>query len=162
MKASEKETGLKRLRSPASGPLFSHCASPAEPVLEQSPPAAGPKSGSQKETPATICGKRRRDVQRLEHSSMLGGEVKGWWHPQSTSAAPAGQDSCPPWGNGSVLPTVSRNHRKSLRGEVRGSRGLEEKDDSFQVGPGPQQHWPRIPRATAVSRSPRPQHSCVP
>lgn len=53
MKASEKETGLKRLRSQASGLLFSYCASPAEPVLEQSPPAAGPKNSSQRETPAT-------------------------------------------------------------------------------------------------------------
>lgn len=88
MKASEKETGLKRLRSPASRPLFSHCACPAEPVLEQSPPAAGPKSSSQRETPATIC-ERRRDVQGLECSSVLRRRGEGLVDSQPTSAAPA-------------------------------------------------------------------------
>ena len=89
MKASEKETGLKRLRSPASGPLFSHCASPAEPVLEQSPPAAGPESSSQRETPATICGKRRRDVQGLELSSMLGRRGEGLVAPTAHLCRPS-------------------------------------------------------------------------
>lgn len=95
MKASEKEMGLKRLRSPASSPLFSHCAGPAEPVLEQSPPAAGPKSSSQGETPATICaggGMCRGWSARL----CWGGEVEGWWT-TATSAAPAGLPALGKW-----------------------------------------------------------------
>lgn len=93
MKASGKEMGLKKLRSPASGLLFSHCACPAEPVLEQSPPAAGPKSSSQRETPATICARGGGMCTGCSAHLCWGGELKGWWthsphlQPQQGTAA---------------------------------------------------------------------------
>lgn len=40
-----------------------------------------------------------------------GGDVKGWWHPLPTFAAPAERDSCSSWVNGTALPALSRNRR---------------------------------------------------
>lgn len=117
MKASEKETGLKRLKCPASRPLFSHCARPAEPVLEQSPPAAGPKSGSQGETPATGCGRRRRDVQRLECSPMLGRRGEGLLAPTAHLCSPRRAGQLPTLGQWERLARSEQKlQRRSLRG----------------------------------------------
>lgn len=88
----------------------------------------GPKAAA-KEKP------RQPSVQEEEGcagAGVLGRRGEGLVDPQPTSAAPAGHSSCLPWGNGTVLPILSRNHREeAYRDRSEEAKVLESRTSTF-------------------------------